>query len=163
MAHKYEGHHLAHSPVRAADFARETAVVAVTGARWNPCGHLLLNVGGRQGWYFHAVDIHAPPRAMGLAGYLQYLKDFGKTEVWRKPVKLPNPDGAARRLEDVIRVPYHWLLLPNNCVHWVEIVLRGGGSDEGMMTNCPLGELWVGADEPQPLKPWEEVRTVRVR
>jgi hypothetical protein len=61
------------------DFRAAYAVV-VSGASWNPCGHMLLNTGGVGGWYFHIAERKGKPRFMREAGYQRYLKEHQKKE-----------------------------------------------------------------------------------
>lgn len=49
------------------NFANAHAVT-VSGASWNPCGHLLLNTGGVGGWYFHIAEVRGKPKFMRQAG-----------------------------------------------------------------------------------------------
>jgi hypothetical protein len=57
--------------LRPFDFKHAFAVV-VTGATWNPCGHMLLNTGGSGGWYFHVAERKGNPRFMRADGYRAY-------------------------------------------------------------------------------------------
>jgi len=121
------------------DFQNAYAVV-VSGASWNPCGHMLLNTGGRGGWYFHVAERKGQPRFMREAGYHRYLKEHGKRELRRTHVLIPNPDGAHGKLEQLLAAQWSWFVLPNNCASFVEDVVRAGGSTAGLYSNCPSRE-----------------------
>lgn len=118
------------------DFSN-TSVVAVSGDGPNICGHLLLHVGGRGGYYFHVAEFRGYPRYMSEAGYRRYLSESGKTELRRIPVHVPNPSGALIYLEQMMSGKWTWLVLPNNCVAFVEEVLAAGGADWASASNCP--------------------------
>jgi hypothetical protein len=121
------------------DFQNAYAV-AVSGASWNPCGHMLLNTGGRGGWYFHVAQRKGQPRFMREAGYHRYLAEHGKRELRRTHVPIPNPDGAHSKLEQLLATQWRWFVLPNNCASFVEDVVRAGGSTAGLYSNCPSRE-----------------------
>jgi hypothetical protein len=123
------------------DFSRAYAVV-VSGATWNPCGHMLLNTGGYGGWYFHVAEIRGRPRYMGETGYKRYLSEHGKVELSRTYVPVPNPAASQWQLEELLVDPWTWLILPNNCAHFVEEVLQAGGSKAGLYSNCPSKEVF---------------------
>jgi hypothetical protein len=123
------------------DFNRAYAVV-VSGASWNPCGHMLLNTGGVGGWYFHVAEIRGRPKFMGEAGYQRYLAENGKTEKFRNFVKIPNPGGCNRKLKGLLLKQWTWFMLPNNCAHFVEEVLQAGGTNAGLYSNCPTRETF---------------------
>lgn len=76
--------------LRPFDFKHAFAVV-VTGATWNPCGHMLLNTGGSGGWYFHVAERKGNPRFMRADGYRRYLQEHQKRELRRTFVSVPNP------------------------------------------------------------------------
>ena len=121
------------------DFRNAYAVV-VSGAKWNPCGHMLINTGGRAGYYFHVAEVRGFPRYMREGGFQRYLKDEQKKEVRRALVPLPNPDGAQRRLEQLLAEKWTWFVLPHNCAAFVEDVFQAGGSSAGLYLNCPSAE-----------------------
>jgi hypothetical protein len=134
----YEGDLLLECPGDV-DFSIVYAVI-VTGVRLNPCGHALLFVGtsSNAGRYFHVAKWHDLPRQMpNQALYQRYLRENGKREVTRYVVYLPNPDGAAQRLEEVMGKPWQWLVLPHNCAAFVEEIVQAGGSTAGLYSNCP--------------------------
>lgn len=112
--------------------------VAVSGADANPCGHLLLYLGGASKLYFHvAAGVHAPPTRMDQGGYLRYMTEHGKTEWRRWKLGIPNPEAAQLRLNDLTSKPWLWGALVHNCVTFVEEVIRAGGSLDQMHINCP--------------------------
>lgn len=73
-------------------------------------------------------------------GYMRYLKENGKHEIRRWIVKIPNPADAHAKLEELLTQRWRWLVLPHNCVAFVEEVVKAGGSDAGMYLNCPAAE-----------------------
>jgi hypothetical protein len=134
----YEGDIILACP--AVDYSTVWAVV-VSGAKWNPCGHALLYTGmssKQGGWYFHVARAYGLPRQMQNEElYQQYLKENGKREITRYEIRLPNPEGAARRLEELVGKAWVWAVLPNNCAAFVEDIVRAGGSSAGLYSNCP--------------------------
>ena len=112
--------------------------VAVTGASFNKCGHLLLAAksGGIER-YFHVAGLYARPKTMDASGFIRYLKENKKSEIRRVGVKLPNPDGAKKYLCDLMDKKWLWGGLPNNCVNFVEEVIKSGGGTWGSLSNCP--------------------------
>jgi hypothetical protein len=135
----YEGELLDVCGLAKFDFRRAFAVV-VSGARWNPCGHMLLNVGGRCGQYAHVAQVRGRPRYMNEQGYQTYLKANGKQELRRTFVPLAAPDRSLGKLEELLSKPWSWYVLPHNCVSFVEEVLQAGGSRAGLYLNCPTVE-----------------------
>lgn len=114
------------------------AVVAVSGDGPNVCGHLLLHTGpGRGGFYFHVSDLRGYPRYMNESGYRRYLKEAGKTELRRRYLSLPDPEGARTYLEGLMASKWTWMVLPNNCVAFVEEVIKAGGGSWSSYSNCP--------------------------
>jgi hypothetical protein len=118
------------------DFRRAFAVV-VSGMTLNPCGHLLLNVGGRGGTYCHVVEPRGYPRYMDEVGFMRYLTTHRKRELRRAFLPVVYPDRALAKMEDLLSRPWSWWVLPHNCVTFVEEVLQAGGSTAGLYTNCP--------------------------
>lgn len=55
----------------------------------------------------------------------------GKHEIRRKIVPISDPLGAHRKLEELLAKRWQWLLLPNNCVSFVEEIVLAGGSKAG--------------------------------
>jgi len=122
------------------DFRHAYAVI-VSGAAWNPCGHMLLNTGG--GWYFHIAERKGKPRFMREAGYRRYLAEHGKREIRRIFLDIPNPEGSHRKLEELLAKQWFWFVLANNCASFVEDIVRAGGSNAGLYFNCPSRERFI--------------------
>ena len=74
---------------------------------------------------------------MSESGYRRYLSEAKKTELRRIPLRLPNPEGARQYLEALMANSWTWLAVPNNCVSFVEEVIRAGGGTWGSFSNCP--------------------------
>ena len=72
MVKPYSGEELRSQLPRQLDW-HNTYVVIVTGAKLNPCGHALLNIGAVGGYYFHVAEVYGHPRYMVEAGYRRYL------------------------------------------------------------------------------------------
>lgn len=122
-------------------------VVAVSGDGPNVCGHLLIRTGGKDGpRYFHVDELHNYPKYMTEAGYHHYLTEAGKTELKRIGMSLPDPQGALLYLESLMANKWTWLVLPNNCVAFVEEVIKAGGGEWASYSNCPS----VATAEPIP-------------
>lgn len=79
---------------------------------------------------------------MNEAGYRRYLKEGGKREIRRWLVAISDPLGAHRKLEELLAKRWQWLLLPNNCVSFVEEIVFAGGSKAHMHYNCPTLEAF---------------------
>jgi hypothetical protein len=137
MSAPYVGDRMRQCPIKPFDFQRARAVI-VSGDGINFCGHALLCTGG--GWYFHVAGRHNVPKFMREDGYMRYLREHGKHEIRRWVVKIPNPAGAHSKLEELLTQPWRWAILPNNCVSFVEEVVKAGGSNAGMYFNCPVAE-----------------------
>lgn len=135
----YAGDVMLHCIVRPADF-RHACVVVVSGDGVNFCGHALLHTGG--GWYFHTAGGNTVPRFMTEGDYRRYLREAGKYEIRRWPLTLPDPHGAHRKMEELLARQWLWLVLPQNCVSFVEEIVRAGGSKAGLYFNCPAGEAF---------------------
>ena len=86
----YEGEILDRCGLLEMNFSQASAVV-VSGAVWNPCGHLLLNVGGECGHYCHVAGFRGFPRYMDEIGYQKYLQTSSKRELRRTLVPLSDP------------------------------------------------------------------------
>lgn len=123
------------SPVRPEDF-KHTCVVVVTGDRINLCGHALLHVGNS--WYFHTSGAWHYPRFLTETGYQNYLHKAGKRELKRWPVQLPAPEGAYKKLLELLRTQWKWSPHEKNCVAFIETIVRAGNSDAGMLVHCPV-------------------------
>ena len=139
MSDPYNGEVMHQCLARPFDFSNTYAVV-VTGATWNPCGHMLINTGGRGGFYFHIAEVRGFPRYMNEMGYQRYLTEERRHEIRRTRVILKNPEGAQRKLEQLLAQKWTWFALPNNCAAFTEDVLQAGGTDAGLYSNCPIAE-----------------------
>lgn len=115
------------------DFSR-TYIVIVTGS--TKYGHMLLNVGGRGGDYFHVVGVNAHvenagliayPRWMNEQGYQRYLSESGKRELRRFRAVITEPNEAMLELERYMARRNLYLGRWLNCVTFVEAVIQAGG------------------------------------
>lgn len=134
------------------DFSQVSVVFVDNVGDFNPCGHVLLYVGGGFGHYFHK-----PGLSVGFDGKLdlkgegplkqsvhyfdgtefsKYLSTDGKKETYRIKINLSNPDKAKAELENYLSSPTWYLLLPQNCVTFVENILIAGGHS-GNLNQCP--------------------------
>jgi hypothetical protein len=140
MADPYEGEEMHKCMLTPFDF-RNTQVVVVSGDGINYylCGHMILRAGS---FYFHVAGGYRWPRYMTEIGYRRYLKETGKTELRRTVVKVPNPMGAHRKLEELLADNWFWGVLPHNCANFCEQVLQAGGSKAGLYSNCPQRETF---------------------
>lgn len=135
----YEGELLMMCPANPFDFSNTYAVV-VSGDGPNFCGHLILNVGGVTGFYFHVAGGHTEPHVMAYDGYGRYLRENGKKEPRRFKVTISNPIAAMLKLEQLTSEKWTWGVLPHNCASFVEDVVKAGGSASGLYSNCPALE-----------------------
>jgi hypothetical protein len=77
----YTGDYMTVCQSRMFDFSKTHAIV-VSGDKWNPCGHMVLNTGGVDGMYFHVDGLRNPPKYMANGGlYRKYLGATGKPQV----------------------------------------------------------------------------------
>lgn len=137
----YDGEDLNVCMARAFNFNLTTAVT-VSGDAWNLCGHLLLQVGGLAGFYFHVAGLRSRPKYMDESGFRRYLRETKKRVLSQRRVPIPNPMGAQLELDRLMSQPWTWMLLPNNCAHFVERVVQAGGSTAGLYFNCPTKEVF---------------------
>jgi hypothetical protein len=114
---------------------RSAHLVVVSGTGVNFCGHAIINAGL---YYFHIDGINDYPWYMSETGYKRYLKENDKKELARRFVPLSNPEGAQRKVEELSANRWRWLILPNNCVSYVEEVFKAGGSRINNLLNCPV-------------------------
>lgn len=101
----YEGEVLNYCPSDQFDFG-DTYVVS--GAKLNPYGHMLLNTGGKSGYFFQVSDVIGYPRFMNSDQFYRYLKGNGKTIVTVFQVNIPDPDKSEAKLEDVLSRSWVW-------------------------------------------------------
>jgi hypothetical protein len=110
-------------------------LVVVSGSGPNLCGHALINAGIV---YFHVDGINDYPWFMPEVGYRRYLKENGKREVFRRKVQLTNPLGAQQKLEELSVRRWRWMIVPHNCASYVEEIFAAGGSEDSIVSNCPV-------------------------
>jgi hypothetical protein len=101
---------------------------------------MLLNTGGNAGWYFHIAERKGYPRFMRELGYRRYLREHKKRELSRTPIHIPDPARAFRKLEELLATQWSWYIIPHNCATFVEEIVRAGGSNAGVYSNCPSRE-----------------------
>lgn len=118
-------------------FLSPTFVITVSGSSFNPCGHLILNLGGYGGTYTHIAEVNGYPHFMNQNGYDRYLRENGKIELKRVRVNVPYPMKAKIKLEQLKYERWVWMVLPNNCAHYVEEILQAGGCNFELKSNCP--------------------------
>ncbi|MGD9213815.1 MAG: hypothetical protein PVJ84_03330 [Desulfobacteraceae bacterium] len=118
-------------------FLSPTFVITVNGNSLNPCGHMLLNIGGYGRIYTHIADVRGYPYFMNQKGYERYQLENNKIELSRVRVNIPNPQKAKLKLNQLKYQRWTWMVLPNNCVHYVEEILQAGGCDFNLKSNCP--------------------------
>ena len=149
----YEGEILSECPADL-DFQNTSAVV-VSGATWNPCGHMILSCGTSSidSWYFHVAGqqaghwweksgILAYPKFMrGDANLARYLGENGKKEIRRLDAKIMNPSGAYMKLTSFMSDKWFWKVLPHNCAAFVKEIVKAGGGDLSVLLNCPDQEF----------------------
>ncbi len=146
----YEGEILDNCPLFI-DF-NHVHVVVVSGASWNPCGHMLICTGTNRGnsLYFHVAGqgvyelygIYTYPKFMYEDGYKQYLRENGKHELTRTNVKVINPHKAHQELINLMGQKWFWMVLPHNCAAFVEKIIEAGGGNLSVMLNCPDQEVF---------------------
>lgn len=124
------------------------AVVAVSGSGPNVCGHLLIGtgVGGNMN-YFHVAELRDYPKYMTPAGFQRYLRENGKSEIRRRILSLPDPNGAMNYLEGLMSRTWTWGVLPNNCVAFVEEIIAAGGGSWSSYSNCPAAAISDSVEE----------------
>jgi hypothetical protein len=149
VAMPYEGELLNQCPGDL-DFSVTQAVV-VSGASWNPCGHMMLCAGNSSdtAWYFHvagagareAFGVYAFPKFMREKDYHRYLCDNGKHEIRRLNAQIVNPSGAYRKLTELMISKWCWKVLPDNCATFVKEIVKAGGGNLDVTWNCPDQEV----------------------
>ncbi|WP_137940341.1 hypothetical protein [Chitinivorax sp. B] len=113
----------------------QTHIVVVSGSGPNACGHTILNAGQ---FYFHIDGFREYPWYFSESGYRRYLKENGKKELFRRRVRVTNPSRAQEKLEELSADKWTWGGAVHNCVTYVEEILKAGGSDESLFSNCPV-------------------------
>ena len=125
--------------------------VVVSGASWNPCGHMILCAGtsSTNSWYFHVAGqgtrefwgVWAYPKFMREAGFNQYLQENGKHEIRRLDTQIQDSDAAYQKLTQLMAGKWFWGVLLNNCASFVKEIIAAGGGDLSVMLNCPDQEV----------------------
>ena len=146
----YEGEILNACPADI-DFTNCWAVV-VSGAKWNPCGHMIFCCGSNSdnSWYFYVagqgvkevMGVWAYPKFIrGDSNFYRYLSDNGKREIRRLDARLTNPAGAYQKLMKFMADKWFWGVLLNNCVVFAREVIVAGGGSVNVLLNCPDKEF----------------------
>ena len=133
----YEGELLLYCPVTKFDFTQTYAVEVSGGPGNQTCGHLILNLGGVCGKYFHIAGLYHEPLMMDETGYQRYLKENGKKEIKRVRINITNPEAATLKLYELTSKKWVWGWLVHNCVGFVANVVHAGGNSDGFYWNCP--------------------------
>lgn len=122
--------------------------VIVSGDPPNPCGHALLYVPFQKdlaisgGYYFQIAGVYKYPHIMDENGFNRYVAENDKKVLHFYSVRLKDPVGAKKRLEELVGEKWFWAVLPNNCAAFVEDIADAGGSNAGLWSNCPSGEAF---------------------
>jgi hypothetical protein len=145
----YEGDILLECPSNL-DFTVTQAVV-VSGASWNPCGHMIFCTGSNSddARYFHVAGagfgeiygVYAYPKFMDESGYQRYLHENGKHEIRRRDVNFTNPTAAYNKLMSMMEDKWIWGVLPHNCATFAKEIVTAGGGDLSVVLNCPDEEV----------------------
>lgn len=121
------------------DWSR-TEIVLVSGDTWNPCGHVLLSVGGGFGHYFQ----YTTASVYGYATYIdsesnfqRYLLENKKSELSRKKLTIPDSKKAEERLTKLMNNKWAYGLVVHNCATFVEEVVKAGGNFWDFPDSCP--------------------------
>ena len=133
------------------DFTNTWAVV-VSGATWNPCGHMLFCCGtsSTNSWYCHvagqgvreAMGFYAYPKFMrGDANFARYLADNGKREIRRLNAGITDAGGAYRKLTSFMMDKWFWGVLPHNCAAFARDIIEAGNGSVTVLLNCPDQEF----------------------
>ena len=122
----YEGEPLTFCPNDMFDFDKAYAVV-VSGAKFNPYGHMLLNTGGEGGTYFQVSDVYGVPRYMNEEQFQRYLTENNKFIVTVMRQDVPYPEKAQSKLEEILSRKWVWGVVVHNCETLVEEILVAGG------------------------------------
>jgi hypothetical protein len=122
----YEGETLTYCPKDMFDFDKAYAVV-VSGAKFNPYGHMLLNTGGEGGNYFQVSDVYGVPRYMNEEQFQRYLSENNKFIVTVMRQEVPYPEKAQAKLEEILSRKWVWGVVVHNCETMVEEILVAGG------------------------------------
>lgn len=129
----------------AADFKDRCFVVGVSGIPINPCGHVLLEVGG---FYFHVSRLGSRnPQWMDFAGLKRYFRENDKALLYREPVDdVVTPAKSLAHLGTLLRKRWTFGGVYNNCVTFAEDVVRAGYSQWDLEPHTPVvGPVWHAA------------------
>jgi hypothetical protein len=121
------------------DWSR-TEVVLVSGDFWNPCGHVLLFVGGGFGHYFQYATVSVYGFATYIdseANYKRFLFENKKVEFSRKRLTIPEPKKAEERLTKLMHNRWAYGLFVHNCATFTEEVVKAGGNFWDFPDACP--------------------------
>lgn len=83
------------------------------------------------------LSVRDYPRFMDGDQYRRYLTENKKTELRRYKVKINDFGAATLKLEQALAAKRIWLVLPHNCVPFVEEVVHAGGARARDFLNCP--------------------------
>ena len=109
--------------------------VKLNGHPVNPCGHAILRAGH---YYFHIDGPVEHPWYLDEAGFKRYLNENDKTVERRILAVLPNPDGARRKMDQLMANDWRWWGVLHNCATFVEEILAAGGWPHlRSYGNCP--------------------------
>ena len=108
--------------------------VVVSGDGPNFCGHMMLRV---DNYYFHVSGVYNYPMYMMASQFDTYMKQNGKTELFRTRRVLRDKNAARDKLKKLLSEKWLWLIIPNNCTDFVEEVIGAGENDFGLISNCP--------------------------
>lgn len=125
-------------------YKREFAAVVVTGDGINGCGHMLLNVGGRYGYYVHIAGTRAYPKLLEWHQYGTYLSGNRKKELFRQTVYVPFADTMMTFIEKSMSELWQWLGPIHNCATFVEKAFYAGGVPMHTLANCPILKSTTG-------------------
>lgn len=118
-------------------------LVIVSGTTGNLCGHALLNIGGKKGYYVHVDGARAYPKYMTHFDYNRYLLENGKTELWRQRLTVTKPTEALLKIEKLLSEKWFWGGLIHNCASFVEEIVNAGGANLNIKSNCPTNFIPV--------------------
>lgn len=131
---------------------RITWAIVVSGASWNPCGHMILCCGNNSAdsWFFHVAGqgvrewggVRAYPKFMrGDQNFQKYLSENGKHEIRRTDCTITNPAGSYQKLMGYMSNIWYWKVLPHNCATFARDVIEAGGGKIVVTLNCPDQEF----------------------
>jgi hypothetical protein len=107
---------------------RNAYAVIVSGARFNPYGHMLLNTGGKRGNYFQVSEVFGTPRVMNERQFQRYLDENKKYIVTVMRLSIPQPEKSQLKLEETLSSKWAWGAVVHNCETMVEEIVMAGGA-----------------------------------